>query len=167
MPDLTKEEREKIYAEEKARGEAKEKIEKEAKAKKNKSSLIGCLGFLALLILFMAICGVFDSNDTPSESKPEYVTIRLDARFDGSQFILSNLNNFNWSNVELEINGGLLKSGYKLKHRLMEAGETYTVGALQFVKPDGTRLNPYTIKPQNITVFCDTPSGRGYISLDW
>jgi len=142
------------------------------KEKDSKTKAIGCLVFLAGLILMMAICGVFDSSDTP-EATPDrnvrhkYVTIRLDARFDGSQFILSNLDTFNWFNVELEINGGLLKSGYKLKHGSMLAGKVYTVGALQFVKPDGTRFNPYTMKPLNITIFCDTPGGRGFVSLNW
>jgi len=140
------------------------KANNEAK-KKDSSKKWGCLVFLAVFILMMYICGVFDKTETPKE--PDYVTLKASVRFDGSQFIITNNDSFNWTNVELEVNGALLKSGYKLKQRLMEAGTVYTVGALQFAKPDGTRLNPFTTKPQKFEIICDTPKGRGVTSLSW
>lgn len=54
---------------------------------------------------------------------------------------------------------GLPSGGYVLKHPPMEARTIYSVEALQFCKADGTKLNPQTTKPQNFSIFCDTPAG--------
>ena len=141
-----------------------EKAEKKSIGKKP-STKWGCLVFLFGFILLLWICGVFDKTETPSE--PDYVTLKANVRFDGSQFIITNNDSFDWTNVELEVNGSLLKGGYKLKQGRMEAGTVYTVGALQFAKSDGTRLNPFTTKPQKFEIMCDTPKGRGITSLAW
>jgi len=53
----------------------------------------------------------------------------------------------------------LLSGGYVLKHSPMQAGHIYSVEALQFCKADGTKLNPSTTRPQNFSIFCDTPAG--------
>jgi len=169
MTELTDEEKKKIYNEEKARLEVKEKVEKESKAKDTKTGCIGIIGLLVVIAIVMAICGVFDTGKKKSEepSEPLYVDLDASVRFTGTQFQITNKNNFNWTNVELEINPGLLKSGYKLDAGLMKAGETYTVGAMQFAKPDGTRFNPFTMKPQSIDIYCDTPRGKGFYSAKW
>ena len=73
-----------------------------------------------------------------------------------SQFIIQNKDSFDWIDVELEINSGVFSSGYILKVAQMKAGETYMVGMMQFAKPNGERLNPFSHKPQKITIFCKT-----------
>jgi hypothetical protein len=168
MAELTPEEKEKIYAEEKARLEAQEKVKKEADAKKSKTGCIGIIALLVFIAVVMWICGFFESDTkSPTPSEPLYVDINAAVRFTGTQFIITNNDSFDWKNVELEINPGLLSSGYTLRSDIMKAGQTYTVGALQFAKPDGTRFNPFTVKPQSIGISCATPRGDGYYSGKW
>ena len=49
----------------------------------------------------------------------------------------------------------------------MVAGETYTVGAMQFAKSDGEKFNPITHKPLNFSIWCDTPKGKGFYYGSW
>ena len=146
-----------------------EKNNNQSENKKNKKAhRLGCFALLLTGILWMWICGVFDTSDAPTKSEPILTDLSATVSFDGSQFIISNLDNFNWMNVELEVNGALFKSGYKLKAGTMVAGTVYTVGALQFAKPDGTRLNPFTVKPQSFEIQCDLPEGKsGWYSATW
>lgn len=96
-------------------------------------------------------------------------TVRLNAtvHFTGTQVVVKNKDSFNWSNVKLEVNPGLVSGGYVLNVPTMKAGETYTVGALQFAKSDGERFNPFTHKPQKFSIWCDTPKGKGFYSGEW
>jgi len=168
MTELTPEEKKKIYGEEKARVEAQEKIKKESEAKKTNTGCLGIIGLVALVAVVMWICGVFKTEKKPeTPSKPLYVDLNASVRFTGTQFIITNNDTFDWRNAELEINPGLLKSGYKLNAGLMSTGQTYTVGAMQFAKPDGTKFNPFLIKPQSINISCDTPKGKGFYSGGW
>lgn len=100
--------------------------------------------------------------ETPSSSTLEYVDLNASVKFTETQFIITNRDNFDWTNVELDVNSGIVKSGYVLKTQRMKAGEVYTVGAMQFAKGDGTRLNPFTTKVLNLSISCDTPGGHGF-----
>jgi len=71
--------------------------------------------------------------------------------FDGLQFIITNLEARDWTNVRFEINPGLFSSGYTLKVQI-EAGKTYTVGAALFANARGERFNPFTMKPQKFYI---------------
>lgn len=171
MSELTPEEKKKIYEEEKARIEAQEKITKdkqEAASKKSNTGCLGIIGAVAIVVIIMWIGGVFKSEKkSTTPSKPLYIDLNASVRFTGTQFVITNNDSFNWTNVELEINAGVLKGGYKLNAGLMNAGETYTVGAMQFAKGDGTRFNPLMTKPQSITISCDTPEGEGFYNGKW
>jgi len=87
--------------------------------------------------------------------------------FDGSQFHISNLDSFDWTNVELVINGGFFSGGYTLRVDRIEAETMYDVGAMQFADGGGTRFNPFTMKPQAFWVRADVPEGRGSYSGEW
>lgn len=168
MSELSPEEKKRIYEEEKTRLEAQEKLKKESEKKKTQTGCLGLIGLLIVIAVVMWICGVFETEKKPqAPSEPLYVDLKASVRFTGTQFIITNNDSFDWKNVELEINPGLLKSGYKLKAGLISTGQTYTVGALQFAKPDGTRFNPFSIKPQSISISCDTPRGKGFYSGKW
>ena len=164
---LTPEERKKIYEEEKARAEAKEKIQKDQKAKQSKNAGIGCLVIIGIAAAIWIIGQLSPKKTASTPSKPAFIDIKANVSFTGTQFVIANGDSFNWTNVELEINSGLLTSGYKLTTSLIASGQTYTVGAMQFAKGDGTRFNPFQIKPQKITIYCDTPQGKGLYSGGW
>jgi len=130
-------------------------------------------GFILFCVLLVILAKI---GIIPTEEKPKlppkketalFVNLNAVVQFSGTQFIITNNDSFDWSNVELEINPGMLKSGYKLNAKLMSAGQTYTVGAMQFAKPDGTRFNPFSIKPQSISISCNTQKGKGFYSGKW
>lgn len=131
----------------------------ENKKEKKKSSLgMGCLGFIILVIIVYFV--MFSGNDGENEKETSYIKLNASVRFIGTQFIIENDDNFDWLNVKMEVNGSLFKSGFILETNRMEAGESYTVGALQFAKKDGTRFNPVAYKPQKFDISCDTPKGE-------
>ena len=169
--ELSPEEKKRIYEEEKARVEAQEKAKKEAETKKTKQGILGCLGLIVIIFVIALIGGLFKSGDKtekPSTSTSQaMIDLKASVSFTGTQFVIVNKDNFDWTNVKLEVNSGLLKGGFVLKTQRMTAGETYTVGAMQFAKGDGTRLNPFTTKPQNLSIWCDTPRGKGFWYGAW
>jgi len=169
MSELSPEEKKKIFEEEKTRIEAQERVRKQIDKKKTKPATIGCLALIILIVLVVII----NSLKPPSEQEPKappkplYIALNASVIFTGTQFEITNNDNFSWSNVKLEINPGLLKSGYKLNVRVMSAGNTYTVGAMQFAKPDGTRFNPFSMKAQSISIYCNTSKGDGSYHGSW
>ncbi len=123
---------------------------------------LSCLGGLFL-----------DLPETPPQSTPSApsaqpqtstdIPLKAAIRFTGSQFVISNNDSFDWTNVKFELNSpGLFSSGYILKARRIEAGNVYTVGAMQFAKDDGTRFNPITTKAKKLWISCDTPQGMRF-----
>jgi len=129
------------------------------------------LTLCGLIIAALLATGTGDTDRTGGSSAGtgSSTTIDLNAtvRFTGTQFVIQNNNSFDWTNVELEINSGLISGGYVLNVERMRAGETYTVGAMQFAKSDGERFNPFTHKPQKLSVWCDTPRGKGFYLGGW
>lgn len=68
MTELTPEERQRIFEEEKARKEAQEELKLEEQAKNGKTIGIGCLGLIAIIIilsLLLSMCGSKDAAEKP------------------------------------------------------------------------------------------------------
>ena len=80
-------------------------------------------------------------------------SLKASVHFTGTKFTITNNDVFDWTNVKMEINGGLIRGGHTLKHPVMAAGQTYTVGAMQFAKGDGERFNPFTMKPNKFDIY--------------
>ena len=125
-----------------------------------------CIISLSIFIIIIAGSGENKETETipPTSS---IIDLNTSVNFTGEQFVIVNEDNFDWTDVKLEVNSGLLKGGYVLKTEKMVAGETYTVGALRFAKGDGTRLNPFIIKVLNFSIWCDTPNGQGFWYGSW
>jgi len=139
-------------------------VKKELNTKKKG---IGCLALLVAIVVMMGGC-CFDTEESPeTPSKPLFVDLNASVSFTGNQFVITNNDTFSWTNVKLEINSQLLKSGYKLNANVISAGHTYTVGAMQFAKSDGTKFNPWSMKALSISIFCDTPRGEGFYYGSW
>ena len=131
-------------------------------AKKRKGWMT-ILGVVFFLIILMAVVGIIVSD---SETKTEISqTKTLDAGiiFNGTQFIITNKDNYAWTSVKFMLNSGIISGGYVLRYSRIEAKTTYTVGVLQFTKSDGTRFNPNTMKPQSIVILAD----QGNCDLYW
>lgn len=93
---------------------------------------------------------------------PTFLDLQASVKMGGGQFVITNQDSFDWTNVELEINDpGLFKEGYVQKISRLVAGETYTVGVMQFANKNGMRFNPLTMKAKAVSVWSDTPNGKG------
>ena len=141
---------------------------------------IGCLGCVGVAFLIFITIGIisFFLNDgaknltsNSSSSKPEQSSSIQDLNatvgFDDIQFIIVNKNVFDWRNVKLEINDKAFSSGYVCNIPLIKAGNEYTIGSMQFAKSNGERFNPFTYKVLSLSIWCDTPKGKGFYYGTW
>jgi hypothetical protein len=119
-----------------------------------------------LMWTFSGLFTTKDGTEKPSEKKAFY-DLRATVDFNGTQFLVTNNDDFDWTDVKLEVNSGLIRSGYVFKLSWMNAGATYTIVAMRFAKSDGTRFNSFTTKPQKFTILCDTPKGKGFWGGNW
>jgi hypothetical protein len=103
-----------------------------------KNQLLGILilGLMGLFIL--SAC-----TSTPDK------TLKANVRFTGTQFVITNLDAFDCLESRMEVNNGYYLKGYTLG-----AGQSYTVGAAEFAKDDGTRFNSFTTKAQSFYIGC-------------
>jgi len=159
--------KEEIEKEEKIRVEARIKAEKEIKEKeaKEKSKKVGkgCLITILIFFALVAMIIIFSNDGDKTKTSSTNVELNVSVKFSGTQFIITNKDTFDWTNCGLGVNS----SSYSLSGNNFTAGETYTVGAMQFTKDDGTRLNPFQVKPLDITFSCTTPTGSGYYYGGW
>jgi len=111
-----------------------------------------------LMSLFSA--GKSEPNPEPKkqqEVKKENKQTQASVNFTGTQFVITNKNDFDWDRVEIIVN-----EKYRYEVGGMEAGLTYEVGAGQFTDSKNNRLNPFEIKPAEIRIYVKEP-----ISDDW
>jgi len=134
-----------------------------AEKKKRKGWMVA-LGMIFFLIILMAGVGILVSDsETTKTEVVQTKTLSAEITFDGSQFIITNNDNYTWTSVKFMLNSGIISDGYVLRYSRIEAKTTYTVGTLQFAKSDGTRFNPITMKPQSIVILAD----QGNCALYW
>jgi hypothetical protein len=107
--------------------------------------------FSALAVGFFLLLAFGSSNSNSESSPPD---LKATVSFDGTQFVIKNNDNFDYNNAKLEINDKYVLEGYTLK-----AGQTYTVGMMQFADKDGNRFTMMQ-KPQRFYIRCKLPSGE-------
>ena len=124
--------------------------EQPKEAKKKKNLLIGC-GVLVVIVIILAVSIGTCLGGTTTET----IDLSASVSFDGAQFTITNNDSFDWHDVKFYLN-----DDYKLTYPLLSAKTTYTVGAMQFTKSDGTMFNPVTMKPLKMAISCKTPEGN-------
>jgi len=87
-----------------------------------------------------------------SRAEPAIKELNASISLSSTQFLIANDDKFDWRNVKMEINGGILRGGYILENPTIAAGGTYVVGMGQFAKSDGTRFNPSAMKVQKFVI---------------
>jgi hypothetical protein len=128
-----------------------------------------------IIVVIIAITIVFYSKPgkkhLPAINSPSQIsTVRLKAEvaLPGERLIVSNNDLFDWKNVELEIVPESTEERFILRVPKISAGEIYTAAAAEFSKEDGTRFNPYEMKPKRFRILCDTPANkRGAYQTGW
>ena len=163
---LSEADKQRIRAEEEERLKARDEIAVQKQKKNTKPVLIGC-GILAavifLIFIIIAVAGGGSKSSTPKD-----ITLNANVYFTGTQFRISNNDDFDWVDVKFELNSpGLFSSGYILKADQIAANTVYTVGAAQFAMPDGTRFNPFSMKPVSFSIVCAAGNDKGYYSAEW
>lgn len=114
-----------------------------------KQTAIGC-GVFAFIVILLAV-GISQCS-VPSAPKVE---LQAAVRYAGTQFIISNNNDFDWNNVALELN-----DTFALTVDYIPAGDEYSVSAIQFTKNDGTRFNPVLQKPLKFDITVKDANGQ-------
>lgn len=164
-------EKDRIREEEEYRASLRAKNQELPKKKKG----IGCLTVILIIFgIFLATISAINpskqiekakqeaekSNSqnqiTPSPTTDRRSDFKASVNFTGTQFVIANLDNLDCENAKMEVNGGLFSGGYVLEGYKLASGEIYSVGALQFTKNDGTRLNPYQVKPKTFSIYCSS-----------
>ena len=88
-----------------------------------------------------------DANGNPVPTKQQ--ELNASVNFTGTQFVITNNEKSDCEAAVIKVNDSFELDGYTLA-----AGHTYTVGAAQFTKGDGTRLDPFETKPLNFSIGC-------------
>jgi hypothetical protein len=162
--ELTPEEKQKIYEEEKERLAAQDKIKKEKQQKTSKNVGIGCLSFIGIIILIAIIGNLFGSKN--SNVSNNTISLNAAVSFNGEKFFITNKDDFDWIHVKFYIDD--IVGGYKTVSYKIDAKSTYSIGAINFAKSDGTRFNPFIKKPQKFYVVATTNEDKtGVYQCAW
>ena len=146
-------------------------LKKATKEKSRSGCGTGCLVIVVVFVVLAFIGALVDSDSGSSSSsrssRSSTADLNAAVRFTGTQFVIQNNDSFDWTNVKLEVNAKGFSSGYVLNVPRISAGQTYTVGAMQFAKSDGERFDPFSHKALTFTIWCDTQRGNGFYSGKW
>lgn len=164
---LTEEQKQKIQEEEAYRSE----VRGELKPKK-KGGFFSSLFKFTILIFVLLVLGstlmlnvarnqLSTGKTLYSSPTPQADTSNLNGNvnFDGTQFVITNYETKDWKSCYAKLNGNYYYPSANNIFEGVKAGEVVTVGVGTFVQKDGTRFNPYTIKPQNIALSCEKRFG--------
>lgn len=119
---------------------------------------ISAVLLIVAIIALTAIC---------AQSSSQTIDLNASVTLQGTQFLITNKNDFDWTNIKMEVNRGLATPGFAYNANKITAGKTFTVPCSKFLKLDGTPFNPSTIKIQKFSIACDTPEGEGSWNATW
>ncbi len=146
-------------------------------------SLVGKIG-TTILMIFLCLLGLgmckdaitpdakpkadvasADKKPTPTP-RPE-VILKPNVRYMLGNITVTNENDFDWTDVELELNSGTFSSGYKLNVPVIPARGSAAYLVTQFCKSDGLKFNPQAFKPVKMSIDCKTKNGDGFTVVGW
>lgn len=81
-------------------------------------------------------------------------------RIVNGQVELTNRGSTTWTNCRLSINEGVVSGGYELTRAAVAPRTSSAIPAREFAKSSGERFDLIALKPNTLSIFCDTPSGR-------
>lgn len=139
-------------------------MEANSKALSKKDKQKGCIISIAILAIIVIIAALCSRNDSTTNKSNETSSVDLKASvtFTGTQFVITNNDNFDYLKVKMELN-----DDYYLYSDVMEAGQVYTVGMLQFADKKGNRFDIMQ-KPLSFSISCKLTGGRnGFYFGSW
>jgi len=94
------------------------------------------------------------------------VQIDAQATFSGTQFIIANMDKFDWQNVVIHLRSDMESGRYTFKIDKMSSRKKYTIAARQFISSNNDAFDVSRITTTRLQIFCDTPNGRGAFSFE-
>jgi len=134
----------------------------------NTRSDLRLLAFLALGVMLLGLAGIVvtylagegaSSGPQSTSSSTSFERLDAEVRFTGTQFVIRNNGAVLWEDITCEVNRGSFTHGYLLHIDSLRPGDQVTVGALAFAQADGTRFNPFAMKPRTIDVVATVSAG--------
>jgi len=135
-------------------------------------------GLLAIVVIagFIPIIAFFEfgfdeqgnlRHSQPSSAPSSSVhlsakVVRLD---DG--LLLSNNDDFDWTDVQLRANPGFISGGFTKRLERITAHQTVSIDLRSFSADDGSRFNPDSMVVKELHVSSSTPHGDGYTGWRW
>lgn len=111
-----------------------------------------------VLAAAMLLGWVLACADDPAPKKT--LDLHADITFNGTQFLITNQSDTPWSGVEIDLNYETFSSGFTAKLGALAPHQTATIGAMQLARSDGTRFNPFNMKPLKMSVKAVLPDGN-------
>lgn len=125
----------------------------EEKPTKKKASLKSWIAAGVFLAIVIAIVVSFSGGGT---SAPSNLQLQATIYHSDYQFTITNDNSFDWHNVDMQINPGIISNGFEYRtSTVMLAGHTYTIGEGQFANSDSVRFNSITYKVSTFYISID------------
>jgi hypothetical protein len=101
---------------------------------------------IAIFVLILAnLVGGGSGGSGSSGSSNKELNVQIN--FSDTQFLISNNNSFDYTNVRMKVN-----DKYELTADKISAGQQYIVGMAQFADSSGQRFNPFAMKVRKIYI---------------
>ncbi len=147
-----KEEEKKKLEEEKYRENVKKNLKKGPWWKPR-----GVLAWVAVVFIIGWIIYAVSTNSSTSTPPKDTTNLDGNVSYNDLQFKVSNTEQKDWEYCHFTLNNDYHYPGSSFSDKAgpIKAGETVFINASNFAKSDGTRFNPYSVKPQAINVDCN------------
>lgn len=121
---------------------------------------IKCPLVLKVTVVGILICiAIFSSKSLrKSKSIESIVSLKAKVTFTGTQFVISNNDSFDWTDVELQVISDTISGDFSHRVPKIDAGKTHTIRAAEFTEKNGACFDPYSMKPKRFRIWCDTPT---------
>lgn len=137
---------------------------------KKKKALFAARFLIGIFLLIGLALWLWDPTPDPGKgsasdhpavapSKADPLTLNETIRFTGSGFVIENLDPYDWTDCNLNVNGYNFSAGYGAQVSRFRSHKLLTVSATEFANADGLRFNPITMKVLSFWIRCTTPKG--------
>lgn len=118
----------------------------------------------ALACLLVLAGTTWTCSAPPSRSEPlwqaprDATPIAAAVRFTGTQIVVENRGRELWRDVQIAVGRSDRPPAFRYRADAVLGGREIAVGALNFERPDGTRLSPFQLQPDRWSVHVRLPS---------
>jgi hypothetical protein len=112
--------------------------------KLNICTVLGAVGIVLILAMGFGV-----------SISAHYQSLKASVRYDGTQFVFQNDDDFDWTGVQF-----LLNTDYKYTLPLAAAHSSFAVQAVEFAKDDGTKFDPNSMSPYDFILTAKVPHAQ-------